>query len=336
MILLVFSALPLFSGSIAQDGRTSYIRTEDVIISISGAGLFLSSESIEAGQIDRFGLVRTLKDPYGSAFSLRPEASSYAFSSKRMGAVLKLGPLRAGASLNDRPMAFAYASLPYAEGAVLYAFPGRSSDALLQSPMTGEDASVLYMATSGGYSIFKAMGILSYSDKEGLSLFGAAGVQWRKYSLFLLGGDAVTLYGDDEPDRWGIRGSFGEEGFRCEFSFISGEPPVFSNDFLSFRAYIRSELEIGGVRLYSSMRYSLSRRGRMTKSDCITVSYEGFRVGYSSSDGIIASFRHDLFEIGIEGRKLYVEITLEFRAEASFEMKLCSDGTMEAGISLVL
>ena len=337
VFLLLAAASPLAGISFARDGGSAYTGADGFRLSLSDGRLYLADEHIAFGQIDRFGLVRTLSDPYGSPPSLRPRASAFSRTGERSGFVLSLGPLSAGASLNGRPLLFASAEFSHFEAAVLLAFPGEDPGTIVSDAYREETGRVLYAGISGGYGVFSAMGIFSFSDTKGIGLFGSAGVEYGGYSLYAMAGDPISLYGGRDTRLFGIRGSIGEEGFRSEFSVIFGGVPVFSDEFMPYQAVLRSELAVEGIRLESVMRYSFTRTGRTYKSDIITLSFDGLRIGYSSSGGLIASYSHGMFEIGIEDGRAYAEVQLDFGAEdADVMIRLHSDGEIETGVSLVL
>lgn len=338
LILIAAISIPFLPAlSLVRDGEAGYAEDDSFRISFSGHQLYMADEHIEFGQIDRAGLVRTIADPYSAPMTLRPQAKPYAYSGKHSGAVLKLGPLAAGTSLSDRPFAFAYSDFGYMEAAMLFAFSGSESDRIIGDPFRNEEGNVLYAAVGGGYSIFSAMGIFSFSDTKGISLYGALGAEYEDYSIYVMAGDPISLYSGRDSRLFGIRGSIGEEGFRSEFELTYGAIPVFSNNFMPRTAELRTELWIGNARLYSAMRYSFTRTGRTYKSDYAAISFDGLRIGYSSSGGIVASYSHDLFEIGIENRSYYIEVKLGFIADnADITIRLTSDGHIRTAVSMVL
>ena len=343
LLILVFTALFSCSAIMAEevsarhDGLT--VSGDGCSVSFSSGRITIRSPYFKAGDIGRFGLLRTIADPYSSAFSLRPEISLHQRYSRQSGFAAGMDGFIAGASLSGRPLVFIQSGWKdYIEGALLFAFPGESGEhGYLADAAAPVDIPVLYASVRGGWRFFDIAGILSFSPDEGIELFGAAGLYWEKYSIYLMAGDTMPLYNERSARSWGIRVSIGETGFRSDIAFQFGAPPVYSADYLPFRASIRSELDIHGIRIYSSMEYSFSGKGNAHKRDRIIFSYEGFSIGYDTSSGPIASYKHRMFEIGYEDRSIYAEIEMDIGEEGrSIRLRLSSDGTVETALSISL
>ena len=337
-LLLLFFSAPAFAGDAeAYSGRFSLVGDE-YAISYADGHISIDSMYLSAGEIGRFGLLRTISDPYSSAFSLKPETSVRYGYGRQSGVVAGTDALSAGFSLGGRPLAFAYSGSEYIEGALLFAFPGAESEGgYLINDLSSSGASMLYAGISGGWEFFRLTGIASFSPETGFTLFGAAGLYWERYSVYVIGGDTVPVHGERSPRTWGVRVTIGEPGFRSDISVAFGSHPVYSSDFLPVRASIRSELEMHGLRIYSSMEYSFSAKGRVHKRDRIAFHYMGFTLGYDTSSGAIASYSHDLFEVGYEDGKVYAEVELDLgRDGAEAEIRLSSDGSVDTALSIAL
>ena len=319
LLILVFTAFFSCSAIMAEevsarhDGLT--VSRDGCSVSFSSGRITIRSPYFKAGDIGRFGLLRTIADPYSSAFSLRPEVSLHQRYSRQSGFAAGMDGFIAGASLSGRPLVFIQSGWKdYIEGALLFAFPGESGEhGYLADAAAPVDIPVLYASVRGGWRFFDIAGILSFSPDEGIELFGAAGLYWEKYSIYLMAGDTMPLYNERSARSWGIR------------------------VYLPFRASIRSELDIHGIRIYSSMEYSFSGKGNAHKRDRIIFSYEGFSIGYDTSSGPIASYKHRMFEIGYEDRSIYAEIEMDIGEEGrSIRLRLSSDGTVETALSISL
>ena len=326
------------SSVLSAEGNRFTFTGPEHIVSFAEGKVSVQSRNLEVGEIDRLGLLRTLKSPYSSSFSLRPEIVPFSRSSGRSGVLLGTDSLSFGFSTGNRPLVFAYAGFEYFEGAVLYAFPGRNDgEGYLTERGAGTDVPMLYMAGRGGWKFFQILGVMSFSPEEGVELLGAAGIRHGKYSLDIIGGDTAVLYEGKNTQSWGLRLSIGETGFRSDISVVFGSPAIYSADFLPYKASVRSELELHGVRVYSSMEYSFSRKGRAHKRDCITVSWMGFEAGYDTSGGFLASYEHDIFKVGYENGRVYAEVELMFDTDdAELRLRLSSDGTIDTALSIGL
>ena len=324
--LLLSSGIPVLSAGLSVDSGQFAMSSEEYSVSFSNGRVSIDGKYFSAGDIGRFGLLRTVSDPYSSAFSLRPDASIHQNNGRQSGIIGGVDAFKVGFSLDGRPLAFAYAGSEYAEGAVVFAFPGYRA----------ADASVLYMAVSGGWKFFRAAGIASFSPEKGFELFGALGMYWGRYSLFVLGGDAIPLYERGSMRSWGLRFSIGESGFRSDFSLFFGTDPVFTSSFRPVKASIRSELEVHGIRVYSSMEYSFSPRGSVYKRDRIVFNFMGFSAGYDTSGGPVLAYSHDIFEIGYEDGAVYAEIRLPMSGQREAELRLSSDGSVDIALSIAL
>ena len=343
LLILVFTALFSCSAIAVEEVSARHdgfaVSRDGYSVSFSSGRITVNSPYFNAGDIGRFGLLRTIADPYSSAFSLRPEISLHQRYSRQSGFAAGMDGFIAGASLSGRPLVFIQSGWKdYIEGALLFAFPGGSGEhGYLADAAAPVDIPVLYASVRGGWRFFDLAGILSFSPEEGIELFGAAGLYWGKYSIYLMAGDTMPLYNERSARAWGIRVSIGEAGVRSDIAFLVGTPPVYSADFLPLKASIRSELDIHGIRIYSSMEYSFSGKGNAHKRDKIILSYEGFSIGYDTSSGPVASYRHRMFEIGYEDRSLYAEIEMDIAGEGrSIRLRLSSDGTVETALSISL
>ena len=335
--LLLSSGIPVRSAGLSVDSGQFAMSSEEYSVSFSNGRVSIDGKYFSAGDIGRFGLLRTVSDPYSSAFSLRPDASIHQNNGRQSGIIGGVDAFKVGFSLDGRPLAFAYAGSEYAEGAVVFAFPGyRAEESYLIPETLPADASVLYMAVSGGWKFFRAAGIASFSPEKGFELFGALGMYWGRYSLFVLGGDAIPLYERGSMRSWGLRFSIGESGFRSDFSLFFGTDPVFTSSFRPVKASIRSELEVHGIRVYSSMEYSFSPRGSVYKRDRIVFNFMGFSAGYDTSGGPVLAYSHDIFEIGYEDGAVYAEIRLPMSGQREAELRLSSDGSVDIALSIAL
>ena len=311
---------------------------EEYAVSFSSGNISIRSKYFSTGEIGRFGLLRTISDPYSSVFSLRPEVSVHQRNVRQSGVAIGIDALTAGFSLDERPFVFAYSGNKYIEGALLFAFPGIADDeSYLENGLSSSPFPILYAGIGGGWKFFRTVGIASFSPEMGVELFGAAGLYWGKYSVYILGGDTIPIYGRRDGRTWGLKVSIGEAGFRSDFSVVFGRAPVYSSDFLPVRASIRSELEIHGLMIYSSMEYSFSAKGKVHKRDRIIFRYQGFSIGYDTEGGAIISYEHDVLEIGYEDRKVYAEITIDLGSDmVAAEIRLSSDGSAETALSISL
>ena len=108
LLILVFTALLSCSAIMAEevsarhDGLT--VSGDGCSVSFSSGRITIRSPYFKAGDIGRFGLLRTIADPYSSAFSLRPEVSLHQRYSRQSGFAAGLDGFIAGASLSGRPL----------------------------------------------------------------------------------------------------------------------------------------------------------------------------------------------------------------------------------------
>ena len=110
LLILVFTALFSCSAIMAEevsarhDGLT--VSGDGCSVSFSSGRITIRSPYFKAGDIGRFGLLRTIADPYSSAFSLRPEISLHQRYSRQSGFAAGMDGFIAGASLSGRPLVF--------------------------------------------------------------------------------------------------------------------------------------------------------------------------------------------------------------------------------------
>ena len=99
------------SSVLSAEGNRFTFSGPDHIVSFAEGKVSVQSKNLEVGEIDRLGLLRTLKSPYSSSFSLRPEIVPFSRSSGRSGVLLGTDSLSFGFSIDERPLVFAYAGI---------------------------------------------------------------------------------------------------------------------------------------------------------------------------------------------------------------------------------
>ena len=328
---------PLQGAWVDASHDTKAIGTDGFSLSLPHPRLYLKAGPLTVGEIDRRGLLRTLSEPHGGHYGLRLEASPFRTDGRRSGAVLEAGPLSVGVSLGDRPLAAASLSYEHASAAMLYALPGSFDESVMGDRKDSEGQAVLYGGASGRWWIFSCLALFSFSPDLGFDGFISASVGYGRYSLSFSAGSLPVLYDDETRYMYSISGSIGEEGFRSEFSLKIGNKPVFSDEYLAYEAYIRSRLELYGIRVYSSMEYSFSKRGKSSKSDRITIEAYGFKLGYDSDYGLVAVYDSDIVEFGYDEGRLYAAIETDLLGERSrMRIRLSSDSSIDVSIALDL
>ena len=337
MIFIMLSAMPLHSAFVDAAAETRRIGDDSFSISLPYMRISLDAGPLTVGEIDRRGLFRTLSSLHDGRNELTLEASSFRSDGWRSGAVVEAGPLSIGASLNDRAAVAVSLSYDYMDIAVLYAFPGEDEGRFMEDRKSGESQSVLYGGASFSWWIFSGAGIVSFSPDFGFDGFISLTAEYGKYSLSLAVGSPPVLYDDSPRFMYSASGSIGADGFLSEFSFRIGGDPVFSDEYRTYEADIKSKLELYGITIYSSMEYSFSRRGMSSKSDRFTVEAFGIRLGYDSDYGLVAVYDAGAVEFGYDEGSFFASLEFEaFGEHSRMRLRLSSDSAIDVSISLDL
>ena len=337
MLLIIASAVPASCASMDISGTSGRMGNDGFSIVLPSMRLSLEAGPLSVGEIDRRGLVRTLSELHDGRWDLSLEASRFRSDGWRSGAVLSLGPLSLGMSLNDRAFAAASLSFNHVDAAVLYAFAGSSPDSFMEDRHESERQDVLYGGLSFSWWIFRAAGIFSFSPVLGLDGYLSLAAEHGRYSITLAAGSRPVLYSDDARYLYSISGTIGEDGFLSQFSFKIGNEPVFSDEYLGYEAYIKSGLELYGITIYSSMEYCFSSHGHSTKSDRFTIEAYGFELGYDNAYGIVAVYDAGIVEFGYDEGRFFAAIEHEMAGSMSrMHLRLSSDRLIDVAISIDL
>lgn len=337
MPALLLSLCPAFGTDIDVSHSSSAIEGDVFAISLPQLRISLDAGPLAIGELDRRGLVRTLSELHDGPFDLTLRAVPFHKEGERSGAVVSVGPLSVGASLNDRALAAASLSYEHFSAAVLYAFPGAGDDTFMEDRKDSEGQGVMFIGTSFSFSIFSAGGIASFSPHLGFDGFLTLSASYGRYSLSLSAGSPPVLYEDSPRYMYGISATLGEEGFLSELSLRIGNAPVFSNEYLEYDADIKSRLKLYDFTIYSSMEYSFSRRGNSSKADRFTVEAYGLKLGFDSEYGIVAVYDAGPVEFGYDEGHAYAVLETDILGEHSrLRLRLSSESIIDVSISLDL
>ena len=337
LLMFFIPLLPLSALQMEGTPDARSVSGDSFSISFPSMRISLEAGPLSVGEIDRRGLVRTISDIHEGYSDLRLEAHPFHSDGRRYGAVLDLGPLSIGFSLNDRALAAASLSFEGFSVAVLHASEGGAEETFLEDRKDSVKESVLYGAASFSWRMLSGTGLFSFSPDLGFDGFASIALRHDDYSIVLSMGSPPVLYDDSTRFMYSLSGSIGEDGFRSEFSFRTGNAPVFTGDFLPYEADLRSRLSIHGVTVRSSMEFSFTKKGSSHKRDRFTVEAYGIRLGFDSGYGLIAVYDGGAVEFGYDEGRLYAELGLEmWGARSRVKVRLSSDSIMDVYLSLDL
>lgn len=325
IIFLLISALSfhLPALSLRSDGSGGSISDEEFAISLYDGSLYLSAGGFSYGAASRSGLLRTLSSPYSSSWDLEPRMRPHTSSSTASGFMFKAGPFTAGATTNERAAVFSSLKYRYAEGAMLFAFAEGDDGSLQKTTGTGTEFSTLYLALKGGISHFTLFTIMSFAPEMGFLSMAGAKLEAGDYSISFTYGDILDLYEDDDSYTWGVTLTLGDDGFFASFSYAEGLSPVYSDDSLPRRASSDISLAVNGVELYSSMVYSRSRTGNVSKSDQFALRLEDLTMGWDTDDGLFWEWTCGKISVGFADSSPYLKISIALgEPEARVRLKL--------------
>lgn len=333
VVLLLVLSLPLPALSLYTDGTGGRFSGDGFSISLSDLSLYLDAGPLSYGAVDTGGLLRFLSKPHSAVWDLTPVARRPSSSSLSSGFVVEAGPLSAGWTVSGREMVYASLSGQNLEGAIVYA-EGEGDDGSLQKETgTGTEDSSLYLALKGGYRWLSAFAVLSFAPDIGFLPMLGVKAEAGDYSLSFTYGDIFDLTSSSGSFTWGLSLSMGDEGFYARFTYSEGLSPVYSYDYLEKEASLDVSLDFLGVLLSSSMNYSRSSTGTVSKEAHYLLSVDCLAIGWDSEDGLFWEWDLDAMALGFEDGEPYVAIRARLgESDAAISLRLSLGG--EAGIGL--
>ena len=340
MRVLFFLVLIIMGGtafpSVRVDGSQTIIDSSSASFSFSSMEAYLSLGPLSYGDISKEGLVATLSDPYRLRVSMLPRAMKPGRYESDSGFVLSLGSLSLLASTDSRPLLSISYDHEYFDAAILYAGSGVDERGFHDAADESALFKTLYFAAEGGWKYITLLGIGSFSPEIGYRGALGIGLKHEAYSLSFIYGSPIALTHDSDPSLWGIRGSFGGDGFYSEFRLSYGSAPVFSEDYLPRSSEIFSVLEAGAFRFYSRMEHSFSRNGNSVREDEFAISYGCLDAGYSTEDGFFISLDFGHFTIGFRRGAPFVAFSYAFSlGESRIDFSLSTDGDIDTSFRLM-
>ncbi len=313
LLLALVPGIPAASLSVSAGGGALVF--QDALLSLPSARVYMDLGFLVFGEIGRKGLVKALDDPHSSYSGLRPEAVRPGRDGGKDGFVLSAGPVSAVFSTDGRPLAGFSWSSEYLELGMLYAAASGDDGGFHDDRGRSTAYPVLYAALNARWNFLRLGGLASFSPEIGFRGVLSAGAEYEGYSLHISYGSLLALYDSSPSDTSGIRGSFGRGPFSFTFSLSYGSPPVFSEDYLSRRAYASSVLSIGDVRVEAETETSFTQSGTRRHDEIFTVEWKFIETGYDTGDGFFIILDFDYLAAGYRGGTPFVSFSHEAGTE---------------------
>ena len=335
LLLLPFFLFPLPAAELRLTPNGSSFSSGMASFDAGSGRASFRSGILSYGDIGAAGIVRKISDPYSPRGSLKPEVQAPGKGSSMDGFVMEIGPLSLVLSSDERFLSgFFLSSDPFGI-ALLYAGRGKEDHGFHQDWTGNAEHEAYYAGLSFGTGLMHAEILASLAPETGTKAFASIGISHGRYSLILSAGGLNALHPDSTTSAFGIRGSFGRDGFTHEFSLEWGGVPVFSNEFRTFSASAASVLSIGDAKLYASADVSFTARGRRSHDEVFLLILPFISLGYETDGGFIAALDGGHFRAIYRRGEASVSFIIDIRTEnAGISITVSSE--LEATLSLSL
>ena len=334
LVFMMLSTLSLRSASLSVSSGHGSIRGDDFAFDFSRGSAYLSLGLLSYGDISSSGMVRVFADPYGFGHDFFPDVSST--GDERSGFVLSLGAFSFVFSTDSRPLTGISFRSEHIEASVMHAYGTEEERGFHESPEALTLFGTSYASLKLEYGPFRMRLLSSYAAEVGSRSFISGHISHDAYSLTVSLGSLIALYEENESV-FGIRGSFGEDGFVFIFSHSVGHAPVFSEDYLSTESYASAVLKLGNIVLHSAAESSFTESGRRKHRERFSLETEYLRLGYDTDDGPFVIVDGNHISFGYEEGYPFVKLMWELSGECfSALLEISSEGELDVSLRVVI
>ena len=309
-------------GMIASDNASFSFRTGRTYIDL---GL------LSYGEIGSSGLLRTMDSPHSTVPEFIPEVIRPGRNDGRNGFVFSSRDFHAVFSTDERPVVGIAFSSPYLTLGFLHADGVKQDESFHDDKGRGISFDTEYWGIGFSWRFLNISFMLSFAEEIGFRGVASIFLEKDDYSLSLSYGSLIALYADSPDSTFGIKGSFGENGYLFVFSIGYGAIPVFSDEYLSSESYTASRFDIGGVRIIAESESSFTSNGKRTHSERFSFLYSMLSLGYDTDEGLFVAIDFGHFAIGYRDRMPFVEMEQEIRKDG---FSILAGVSTDEGISI--
>lgn len=332
VLLVVISLLLLAdlagTGLVVSSGRGT-LSSELASFGLSSGRAWFSIGSLSFGEIGEKGMVKTFSNPHGVNLSLRPYVTRPGNGEGWNGFVLDYERMGIIFSVDERPLAGISFSGEWVEAAMMAVYGDGGGRGFHDDAGESQEFTTVYAGFDLSPGAFRLTALMSYAAEVGSRSFLSAGFSIDDYSFSVSIGSLIALQDSFSPV-FGIRGSFGEQGYLFMFSFSSGDVPVFSDDYRRKDAYALSLLEFGDIEFRSEMETAFTRRGKRVHRERFSFSWKQVEAGYDTEEGIFIILRAGDFTAGYENGIPFIGFSPSVSGDSfSIRMMIGGDGSFD-------
>ncbi len=330
VVFFVFAILATLNASYLKVNKSGFqFEFNGYLLEMHNYRFSINGPVFSYGQIDRSGLIKTLKDPYSSK-SLLPKAMSWNKNGEYSGSVL---------NYRNASIAFGFGKRPFASITIdggdfflmgLFAFKNNSGFFMQESISEKGESRVFYLGASYKNPYFDGLFLFSLLSSGRMDFFFNAKFSIWKLEAELSYGNIASIYKRDKRYNFASRIKLFVDSAYLELSMKFGEMPIYSYEHMLFDLEVKGAFEIEDASFSLSMMKRIDKMGRRDSDYKVSFEYLGFNMGYKGKKGIFYSIPFKemtlVFENGVYKAAFRLPIKSEnAHIEVSFSSAMAID-----------